>query len=91
MVANFGSALGALIQVEGELGEAQLAEGVLAVGGDRVHEVIFAQQAKDSNVIQPLRLFDFLLFFYLLRHFLSLLLFLDLLYYRHLLLHDNIL
>jgi hypothetical protein len=91
LVANFGSALGALVQVEGELGEAQLAEGVLAVGGDRMHEIIFAQQAKDSDVIQSLWLFDFLLFFYLLRHLLSLLLFLDLLYYRHLLLHDNIL
>ncbi len=52
LVADLGAALGALVQVEGVLCQAQLAEGVLAGGGHRMGEVIFAEQAKDGDAVE---------------------------------------
>jgi hypothetical protein len=52
LVADLGAALGALVQVEGVLCQAQLAEGVFAGGGHRMGEVVFAEQAKDGDAVE---------------------------------------
>jgi hypothetical protein len=49
LVADAHAALGALVQVDEVLREAELAEGVFAEGGDRVCQVVVAQRAENSH------------------------------------------
>ena len=60
---DFGPALGAFIDEEGVLVEAEFAEGVLAAGGDWVDEVVLAEGAEDGDVGQVFGLEGFLLLF----------------------------